>query len=351
MKNPNGAGSVYKLSGKRRKPWTVVITVGYDETGKQLRKSCGTFATKKEALVKLSDCIVNYETYKQSVKLNDILLEKIKYQSIASGTIYSYDRCIAKIIKECGNKEVSKFTFSEIQNVINKYEMTPNTVNKIRSILKYAFDQRYITTNFYNKLIPFTNETKKIERIEITEEETENTLRYLIEHKEEKKSYNEMSYYKGAIYLTILTYTGLRIDEFVNLKTKDINFKEKYIRVSKSKTATGLRIIPMPEIVAELFPYIHTNENSEYYISDRETEFEPIPNQRVRFRIQKYSEKFLGVMHNPHDARHTFASRLDRAGVPRSIIQKLMGHTRIDIANVYIHKTLEELTESISKVF
>ena len=35
MRNPNGYGSVYKLSGKRRRPFVASITTGQDElTGK-----------------------------------------------------------------------------------------------------------------------------------------------------------------------------------------------------------------------------------------------------------------------------------------------------------------------------
>ena len=30
MKNPNGFGSVTKLSGRRRKPWVAKVTVGFD---------------------------------------------------------------------------------------------------------------------------------------------------------------------------------------------------------------------------------------------------------------------------------------------------------------------------------
>ena len=37
MKNENGSGSVYKLSGKRRKPWVATVTTGY-ENGKQKEK-------------------------------------------------------------------------------------------------------------------------------------------------------------------------------------------------------------------------------------------------------------------------------------------------------------------------
>lgn len=38
MRYPNGFGSVYKLSGKRRKPWVACKTKGWDDNGNQLFK-------------------------------------------------------------------------------------------------------------------------------------------------------------------------------------------------------------------------------------------------------------------------------------------------------------------------
>ena len=42
MKNENGTGTVYKIGGKRRKPWVAIITKGYTLEGKQERKLIGT---------------------------------------------------------------------------------------------------------------------------------------------------------------------------------------------------------------------------------------------------------------------------------------------------------------------
>ena len=54
MKNPNGFGTVIKMSGKRRKPWRAIKTIGYDyETGKQKRATIGYYETRKEALEEL----------------------------------------------------------------------------------------------------------------------------------------------------------------------------------------------------------------------------------------------------------------------------------------------------------
>ena len=60
MKLPNGYGSVYKLSGKRRCPYRVVVTEQWQqdrETGKwkQKRKTIGYYETKAGALEALAE--------------------------------------------------------------------------------------------------------------------------------------------------------------------------------------------------------------------------------------------------------------------------------------------------------
>ena len=60
MKLPNGFGSVYKLPGKRRKPWAASKTTGWEidtktNQAKQVKKAIGYFSTRKEALKLLPD--------------------------------------------------------------------------------------------------------------------------------------------------------------------------------------------------------------------------------------------------------------------------------------------------------
>lgn len=59
MRNPNGYGCVYKLSGKRRKPFAARVTIDWtlkdgQQTATQKYKSLGTFATRAEALSALA---------------------------------------------------------------------------------------------------------------------------------------------------------------------------------------------------------------------------------------------------------------------------------------------------------
>ena len=49
LKRTNGSGTVYKLSGNRRKPWVAVKTLGWTEEGKQEKKIIGYFEKEDEA--------------------------------------------------------------------------------------------------------------------------------------------------------------------------------------------------------------------------------------------------------------------------------------------------------------
>ena len=55
MRNPNGFGGIYKLTGNRRKPYVARITTGWTDEGKQIYKNLGTYRNYKEAMQALTD--------------------------------------------------------------------------------------------------------------------------------------------------------------------------------------------------------------------------------------------------------------------------------------------------------
>ncbi len=54
MRNPNGYGSVYKLSGKRRNPFMASKTIGWTDDGNPVRKAIGYYPDRKSALMALA---------------------------------------------------------------------------------------------------------------------------------------------------------------------------------------------------------------------------------------------------------------------------------------------------------
>ncbi|WP_353094167.1 tyrosine-type recombinase/integrase [Tissierella praeacuta] len=56
----------------------------------------------------------------------------------------------------------------------------------------------------------------------------------------------------------------------------------------------------------------------------------------------------LNMEHTPHDCRHTFASRMDRAGSNKKSLQNIIGHANYSTtADIYTHTDIKELLEAI----
>jgi len=55
MRNPNGYGSVVKLSGNRRKPYCARKTVGFNEKGYPVYKPIGYFCNRQDAMIALAE--------------------------------------------------------------------------------------------------------------------------------------------------------------------------------------------------------------------------------------------------------------------------------------------------------
>mgnify|MGYP006916208389 CR=1 FL=1 len=75
-----GYGSVYKLSGKRRKPYIARITVGWSDEGKQLYETIGTYETKQLAFSALAE----YNNNPSDIKASKITFSGLPF----GGSIY-----------------------------------------------------------------------------------------------------------------------------------------------------------------------------------------------------------------------------------------------------------------------
>ena len=54
MRNPNGYGSVIKLSGNRRRPYRVRKTIGWNEKGHPIYQTLGYTVTREEGMILLA---------------------------------------------------------------------------------------------------------------------------------------------------------------------------------------------------------------------------------------------------------------------------------------------------------
>ncbi len=135
---------------------------------------------------------------------------------------------------------------------------------------------------------------------------------------------------KGRIiyhYILIALNTGARRSEICNLRWKDVDLRNRTIRLygkgSKERT------IPITE---KLFDYLKTREKKEGYVVPGAR----IPNE-VAHQFRKYTNDLSLFEFNFHSLRHTYASWLVQNGVNLKIIQELLGHEDISSTMVYAH--------------
>src|SRR5699024_8921973 len=85
-------GSVYKLSGNRRRPWIARKTIGWDEEKKQLYQTIGYFETRKLALEALAEHNKKPFGPKDNITLKELYKEwsESKYPTVTEKTSASY---------------------------------------------------------------------------------------------------------------------------------------------------------------------------------------------------------------------------------------------------------------------
>lgn len=139
-KLPNGYGSVYKLSGNRRKPWVAAKTFGWilDEekgTAKQVQRPIGYFPTKSEAL----DALANYNENPYDIDVHNITFEEVynkwsaeyfptlKSKSSARTVIAAYKYC-KSCLEICPNVSCDIPTSTRIASSFSNLYLTRFTV-------------------------------------------------------------------------------------------------------------------------------------------------------------------------------------------------------------------------------
>lgn len=137
----NGSGTVYKLSGKRRKPWLARITTGWTDEGKQQYKNIGTFPTKKEAQAALDSYLYVPEaqhemTFKQAFE------SWREQENVSKGTMQAYAAGFKKLSR-IYNVNMSDFTLDIMQDAVDTPPVTYATASAIRKVISAAISYAY----------------------------------------------------------------------------------------------------------------------------------------------------------------------------------------------------------------
>lgn len=345
MKNPNGFGSVTKLSGRRRKPWVAKVTVGFDkESGKQIQKSIGTFETRADAMKQLSLYQVSKKSKNLALEMDYVNAREIQKKAKISHT---FEECVRGAIERekdgksmswmgCRNASldflsdlmkmnIDEIEIDDIQRIFDsgsQYSLSHLNHCKVTCNIafRYAIMKKWIRP-----------EDDFMKYIKIKSKASRKTIHkpFTMEEIKTVRTDNSMESKIVMVYLL----TGCRASELLDVS----EIHDEYI-VCGLKTESGKsRKIPIHPIIKPYYKIALKRLSGQTY-------------KKISGMFKKMMNKY-GMDHTIHDTRYTFATLGKEYNMKPSAVKKIMGHKLQDLTDdVYTHESIEYLKNEIEKI-
>lgn len=336
MKNPNGYGSVVKLSGNRRNPFAVRKTKGWNDKGHPIYETIGYYPTRKAGMIALADYNANdYDIDARKITMEELYnmwLEK-DTSKLSKSTVSS----LKSAFKHCSR--VHKMKYRDIKKAImqdcidncgKSYSTQWAIKNLFHHLDRYALELEIIEKDFARlttaEAIPPTS------KVPFTDDEVAAIW----------KAQNE----EWVDSVLFFLYTGYRIKEMIQMKVENVDLEAGCMK-GGVKTAAGKdRLVPIHSKILDIVK-ARVAEGNEYLFSYNGKQLSA--SQYYIFWKKIMEEHSMN--HTPHECRHTFRSRLDSAGANKVCIDRIMGHSSGNTGEkIYTHKTIEELKEAIELI-
>lgn len=358
-----------------------------------------SFCRKTKALVKqeIREYLHKIENgYKepQKILLNDYIeywLKTYKWNKIEAS---SYSRLhsvyVHQIKDSIGNMAIGNVTTADIQQLIDdraipkQEDIRPLAISGLKKIMyllrpcfQMAVSEGVISSNPCEEVcMPVEScvVVKTKEQISLSDEEIE---RFRVAALTRYKTTGEYRS-RDALVLLIILNLGLRVGEMQALRWRDINFKDKIVRINRTrqnnitnfstvgkrnytkikestKTDAGKRVLKMNDSVVfylrELQAYDERKGIISEYVSCSQVGT-IVDDRNLQRSLDKITKRARIAEHiTLHTLRHTFGSTLIRRGVGIEVVSKLMGHANIHITYLkYIHVLQEQQAKAMQMV-
>lgn len=196
----------------------------------------------------------------------------------------------------------------------------------LRAFLYYCMDNGYIS-KFQIKLIKAVKQVKPIY--------TENELEKLLEKPDVKKC--SFIDYRNWVISNYLLATGNRLRTIINMKIEDVNFDNCQILLKATKNRKQY-IIPLSEelqkILQEYLVYRKGKSPDDYLFCN--SYGKKMNKRTLQGQIKKYNNDRGVFKTSAHLYRHTFAVNYLLNGGDIMRLQKLLGHSSLDMVKEYL---------------
>lgn len=374
MRMANGNGSVYKMKGKRRKPWRAAVTLSieYDEEthkAKQKRKIIGDFTSQKEALDALVKYHKNPYDIEKGISVKE-LHDKWSKHYFATVESDAYIRSLDSAWSYCSsiyNMPAKDVRARHIKGCMDegyrieyrgkkkgeKIFPSATTKSRIKSLFNlmfdYALEYEIVTTNYARTFEISDNITKEIEK---------NKKAHIPFTEDEMKMLWDNTNIQYVDWVLIQCYMGWRPQELAILKLDEVDLENWTITGGMKTEAGKQRTIP---IHSKIQDFVKKNYDFSVSVGSKTLLSDKGQTHAGKWEMtyDKYANRFdkvvdalkLNTDHRPHDPRGTFITRIRKAGVEKDAVKAMVGHKSSDITeSAYTTRDIEWLRTDIEKL-
>ena len=277
-----------------------------------------------------------------------------KSANYSANTLETYKVPFANLIRFITDKDISLVSEDDLKNFIHwlQNDYVPKRANKDTSPLSSAYvDLHWKATRslfgWASKVLNFPRPDLNMPRPKFvrahvkpfSEKDIRKLLKgceYSISRSRAGKEYtmrNSKVHRNKAIILTLLD-TGLRIGELLRIQIRDIDFETGEIIIMPYTTGrkTKPRMVPLGKTTRRsLWLYVAKLEDT--HSTDR---LFPMSANATRLMLRRLATR-TGIPNvHPHKFRHTFAIHYLRNGGDIFTLQKILGHSTLDMVRYYL---------------
>ncbi len=274
-------------------------------------------------------------------------IDYLRYEkNYSSYTVSNYERDLESFINFL-TKEVCKINevdyrvvrlyLIELHNKKYSNKTICRNISSLRSFFKYLLREGKIKNN------PMSL---------ITNPKVEQALPNFLYYQELEKILNTPDCklplgQRDALILELFYSTGVRVSELVNIKIKDIDFSNQYIKIlgkgnKERYVIYGRRCKDLMDSYLD-DGYIKLNKkNSDHlFLNNNGSSLTTGGVEYIINKIVKTSGTKSRV--SPHTLRHTFATHMLNEGADLKSVQELLGHSDLKTTGIYTHVSNEHL--------
>ena len=267
---------------------------------------------------------------------------------------------ISKHIKpKWGSREIASITPTDLQQWFNQLaeEYSHETLMKIKNIMSPAFDaaveEHLIERNpLKSTLLTIGGAETKPHKALPTDK-----------MKQIRESLSKIKEERVRFMASLLSYTGMRMEEVLGLKWEDIDFEDDWIYINRAvvhpkrsapeikppKSKTSKRRIPLAPPLKDLLKPRQLTGFLLYAAKDEKRET-PLSYTEARRAMEKIRTMFGIEEYSAHDFRDTCATEWREKGIPLDVISSLLGHAKVEVTQNRYVKYRDEIFQDVREI-